>query len=65
METQQNGLFRRNGISYMVPFVLVTTLFFLWGFARAILDILNKHFQNELNISITQSRIARSRRSSR
>ena len=39
----------------MVPFVLVTTLFFLWGFARAILDILNKHFQNELNISITQS----------
>ena len=55
METQQNGLFRRNGISYMVPFVLVTTLFFLWGFSRAILDILNKHFQNELNISITQS----------
>ena len=55
MDSQQNGLFRRNGISYMVPFVLVTTLFFLWGFARAILDILNKHFQNELNISITQS----------
>ena len=40
---------------YLVPFVLVTTLFFLWGFARAILDVLNKHFQNELNISITQS----------
>ena len=55
MDSQQNGLFRRNGINYMVPFVLVTTLFFLWGFARAILDILNKHFQNELNISITQS----------
>ena len=55
MDSQQNGLFRRNGISYMVPFVLVTTLFFLWGFARAILDILNKHFQNELNLSITPS----------
>lgn len=54
-EHKQNGLFSRNGTSYMVPFVLVTTLFFLWGFARAILDILNKHFQNELNISITQS----------
>lgn len=40
---------------YLVPFVLVTTLFFLWGFARAILDVLNKHFQNELSISITQS----------
>ena len=40
---------------YVVPFVLITSLFFLWGFARAILDVLNKHFQTELNISITQS----------
>ena len=40
---------------YLVPFVLITTLFFLWGFARAILDVLNKHFQNTLDISITQS----------
>ena len=40
---------------YTVPFVLITTLFFLWGFARAILDVLNKHFQDELHISITQS----------
>ena len=40
---------------YVVPFILITSLFFLWGFARAILDVLNKHFQTELNISITQS----------
>lgn len=40
---------------YLVPFVLITSLFFLWGFARAILDVLNKHFQNSLNISLTQS----------
>ena len=40
---------------YLVPFVLVTSLFFLWGFARAILDVLNKHFQNALDISISQS----------
>lgn len=40
---------------YIVPFVLITSLFFMWGFARAILDVLNKHFQNELDISITQS----------
>ena len=40
---------------YVVPFILITTLFFLWGFSRAILDVLNKHFQNELHISITQS----------
>lgn len=40
---------------YLAPFVLVTLLFFLWGFARAILDVLNKHFQDELDISITRS----------
>jgi FHS family L-fucose permease-like MFS transporter len=40
---------------YVLPFVLVTSLFFLWGFARAILDVLNKHFQNALDISIGQS----------
>ncbi|MBQ1633769.1 MAG: MFS transporter [Bacteroidaceae bacterium] len=40
---------------YIVPFILITTLFFLWGFARAMLDVLNKHFQDTLNISITQS----------
>ena len=40
---------------YLVPFILITSLFFLWGFARAILDVLNKHFQNELHISITHS----------
>ena len=32
---------------YAVPFVLITSLFFMWGFARAILDVLNKHFQNK------------------
>ena len=56
MDSQKdNGIFRRDGINYLVPFILITTLFFLWGFARAILDVLNKHFQNELSISITQS----------
>ena len=41
--------------SNLIPFVMITLLFFLWGFARAILDVLNKHFQNELGITITQS----------
>ena len=52
---QENGLFKANGTNYLVPFILITTLFFLWGFARAILDVLNKHFQNEMHISITES----------
>jgi FHS family L-fucose permease-like MFS transporter len=40
---------------YAVPFALITLLFFLWGFARAILDVMNKHLQNDMNIDITQS----------
>ncbi len=40
---------------YLLPFILVTSLFFLWGFARSILDVLNKHFQDDLDITKTHS----------
>lgn len=36
-------------------FILVTSLFFLWGFAYGLLDVLNKHFQNILGITKLQS----------
>ncbi|QKX56884.1 uncharacterized protein TRUGW13939_03991 [Talaromyces rugulosus] len=35
----------------LVPNLLVTILFFLWGFAYGLLDVLNSHFQTTLNIS--------------
>ena len=44
-----------DGRNYLVPFLLVTSLFFLWGFAHSILDVLNKFFQNELHLTKTQS----------
>ena len=40
---------------YLVPFILVTSLFFLWGFAISMLDVLNKHFQKALNLSNAES----------
>ena len=40
---------------YLLPFILVTSLFFMWGFARAILDVLNKHFQEAMEITRTHS----------
>lgn len=40
---------------YLIPFILVTSLFFLWGFAISMLDVLNKHFQQVLNISKAES----------
>jgi MFS transporter, FHS family, L-fucose permease len=40
---------------YLLPFVLITALFFLWGMAHGMLDVLNKHFQEILQISKAES----------
>jgi MFS transporter, FHS family, L-fucose permease len=40
---------------FLIPFVLVTSLFFLWGFAHGCLDVLNKHFQELLHMSKAKS----------
>ncbi|AYB31943.1 sugar MFS transporter [Chryseolinea soli] len=41
--------------SYLIPLTLVTSLFFLWGLAYGLLDVLNKHFQDTLNITTSRS----------
>lgn len=49
-------LFRTaDGRNYLVPFILITSLFFLWGFAHGILDVLNKHFQDAFDMTKTRS----------
>jgi FHS family L-fucose permease-like MFS transporter len=40
---------------FVVPFILITSLFFLWGIAHGMLDTLNKHFQDMLHMSKAQS----------
>ena len=56
MNNKHTSLFKTaDGHNYLWPFILVTTLFFLWGFAHSILDVLNKHFQETLHIDKTQS----------
>ena len=40
---------------FLLPFVLIASLFFFLGFAHSILDILNKHYQDALVISKTRS----------
>lgn len=37
------------------PITLVTILFFLWGFAYGLLDVLNAKFQNSLNITAAKA----------
>ena len=41
--------------NYLLPIILVTSLFFLWGLAYGLLDVLNKHFQETLNINKQRS----------
>jgi len=38
-----------------LAFILVTTLFFLWGLSYGLLDVLNKHFQEVLHVNKAQS----------
>lgn len=40
---------------YRLAFILVTCLFFLWGFSYGLLDVLNKHFQETLDITRARS----------
>jgi len=40
---------------FLVTFVFVTSLFLLWGVAHSMSDVLNKHFQNVLNLSKANS----------
>jgi FHS family L-fucose permease-like MFS transporter len=43
------------GRSYVIPFILVTSLFLLWGFCNGMIDVMDKHFQNELHLTKSQS----------
>ena len=40
---------------YRLGFILVTTLFFMWGLSYGLVDVLNKHFQEALHITKAQS----------
>ncbi|WP_080903279.1 sugar MFS transporter [Parabacteroides sp. Marseille-P3160] len=44
-----------SGKSYLIPFILVSSLFLIWGFAHGLLDVLNKHFQVAFTMSKAQS----------
>lgn len=44
-----------DGKGYLFPLILVTSLFLLWGLAYGLLDVLNKHFQEALNVTKARS----------
>ncbi len=51
----RNNVLPAGKATYIFPLVMVTTLFFMWGLAISMLDVLNKHFQDVLAVSKRQS----------
>lgn len=43
------------GVNYLAPFLLIATLYLLWGCAHGLLDVLNKHFQEAFSLSKAES----------
>ena len=44
-----------NGQNYLFTFMLVSTLFLLWGICNGMIDVMDKHFQDFLHLSKAQS----------
>jgi fucose permease len=44
-----------DGRNVFFTFCLVSSLFLLWGFCNGMIDVMDKHFQEELNLSLSQS----------
>lgn len=50
------AMFRSSdGKNYLGTFALVTTLFFLWAFCNSMIDTMDKHFQDLLHLTRSQS----------
>ena len=44
-----------DGSNVVVTFILVSSLFLLWGFCNGMIDVMDKHFQTELKLTLAQS----------
>jgi FHS family L-fucose permease-like MFS transporter len=56
MGTDKKNIFTTDdGRNLMFTFILVSSLFLLWGFCNGMIDVMDKHFQEELHLSKAQS----------
>src|SRR5512136_643388 len=56
MNNEKQGMFvLPDGRNVLFTFCLVSSLFLLWGFCNGMIDVMDKHFQEELNLSLSQS----------
>ncbi len=54
MKTEKNSILHFNGVSFVVPFVLITSCFALWGFANDITNPMVKAFSKIFRMSVTE-----------
>lgn len=53
MKSEKDSLFTRDGVSFVLPFVLVTSCFALWGFANNITHPMVESFSKIFRMSVT------------
>src|SRR5215469_8603715 len=54
--SSKKGLFvTADGTNLAFTFILVSSLFLLWGLCNGMIDVMDKHFQEELGLSKSQS----------
>ncbi len=54
MKIEKNSILHFNGVSFVVPFVLITSCFALWGFANDITNPMVKAFSKIFRMSVTE-----------
>src|SRR5882757_507249 len=56
MSTNKKSIFvLEDGTNLMFTFILVSSLFLLWGFCNGMIDVMDKHFQDKLHLTKSQS----------
>jgi MFS transporter, FHS family, L-fucose permease len=56
MSDKKTGLFiTEDGQNLVFTFILVSSLFFVWAVCNGMIDVMDKHFQEELSLSKSQS----------
>ncbi len=53
MKNNKNSIISKDGVSYLIPFILITSCFALWGFANDITNPMVKAFSKIFRMSVT------------
>ena len=54
LENKVNGLLKKDGVSFLIPFIMITACFALWGFANDVTSPMVKAFSKIFRMSVTE-----------